>query len=412
MHKNNGLAIILLLIVGTSAPSSSYASDYTLIPRIAISEEYNDNVNSEPYGKDEEFITRAQPGFLFTYLAPRLNAGVNYNFDYRHYANGNKGDEYTHNLDARGTLTIVDNFVYFEVSDSYKRVSLDVARDNTNESLYQGQSDQNTGRVSPYILWRYRENSSIKAGYSYTNTWYRESNGVDKSEHGAFLDVTHELFPRFAFTGGYAYLNADTSLDTYERHNAYGGFRYEYADRSFFFGQLGNTWQIYDNGAGVDNLFWNAGLTHDLTYVVAVLETRVQYTEDPLRSSIKETLYSGRLTRTMDRGSLEASVGYSEFELVDSGELDRRRLAGSLAGKYQFGERMMLSLKGTAERYSAGVSTDYPYRYSGNAGLLFDFSSNLVLKLDYSHISNRYAFDDSSGSNDTNRVVLELAKTF
>lgn len=403
---------VIVTAILLSSLTPAVAADYGLIPRISVSEEYTDNIDETAGNLHEEFITRVQPGFSFKYLAPRINVNSNYNFDYRYYAKGRKGDEYTHNLNASGTLTMIENFLYLDASDTYKRVSLDVARDNTLESLYRNQSDQNVGKVSPYILWRYRDNSSIKTGYSYTNTWYREPTGVDKREHGAFFDVSHELFSKFALTCGYNYLNADTSLEKYERHNAYGGFRYEYADNSFIFGQAGNTWQSYKNGITVSNLFWNAGLTHDFTFAVAVLETRVQYTEDPLRSSIKETLYSGKIMRKFSRGNAEAAVGYSEFEIVDTGATDRRRLSISASGKYEIWERLTLSLGCVGERYSTKFVTDYPYRFTGNAGLSYAFNNNLTVGLNYYYITNRYAMDESAGSKNINRAIIELTKTF
>lgn len=392
--------------------TASVAADYELIPKISVSEEYTDNVNETVAGKREEFITRAQPGFSLKYKAPRLDLSTIYNFDYRYYAKGRKGDEYTHFLNAAGTLAMVENFLYLDASDTYKRVSLDVARDNTSESLYLNQSDQNVGRVSPYILWRYRGNSSIKTGYSYTNTWYREPSGIDKREHGASFGINHELSPGVWLTAAYEFTDADTSIEKYRRHNAYGGFRYEYAEKSFIFGQAGNTWQYYNNGLSVNNVFWSAGLTHDFNFVVATAETRVQYTEDPLRSSIKETLYSGRLSRSFDRGSVEASVGYSEFEIIETGMLDRRRFSVSAGGKYEVVEHLTLSLGGAGERYSARSATDYPYRFTGNAGGVYALSNSLNLGLSYSYITNRYAIDESAGSRNTNRVILELTKTF
>ncbi|MBI5656915.1 MAG: TIGR03016 family PEP-CTERM system-associated outer membrane protein [Geobacter sp.] len=341
-------------------PGESLAADYELKPRIAISEEYTDNVDESGTSAREEFITRAMPGFSLRYLAPRLDLTSSYNFDYRHYAKGTKGDEFTHNLEASSTLTIVENLFFLQASDTYKRVSLDVARDTTTESLFNNQSDQNVGTVSPYLVWRVGNNSTIKTGYRYTNTWYRESSGIDKREHYAFVDASHEVLPRFSFTWGYQFSDTGTSTQNYQRHNAYGGFRYEYADKSFLFGQAGNTWQMFDNGINVSNLFWNAGLTHEFPMVTLTLETRVQYTEDPLQSSIKETLYSGRLSRNFERGSLELSSGYSEYEITETGVIDRKKASVGASGRYEILDRTNLSLGLLGEKFSQRTVADYP----------------------------------------------------
>jgi len=390
----------------------SFAADYELKPRIAVSEEYTDNVYESGASVREEFITRAMPGFSLRYLAPRLDFTSSYNFDYRHYAKGTKGDEYTHNLVASSTLTIVENLFFLQASDTYKRVSLDVARDTTTESLFNNQSDQNVGTVSPYLVWRVGNNSTIKTGYRYTNTWYREPSGIDKREQYAFVDASHELLPRFSLTWGYQFSDTDTTNQNYQRHNAYGGFRYEYADKSFLFGQAGNTWQLFDNGVSVSNLFWNAGLTHEFPIVTLTLETRVQYTEDPLQSSIKETLYSGRLSHNFERGSLELSSGYSEYEITETGVIDREKTSVGASGRYEILDRTNLSLGLLGEKFNQRTAADYPYRISGNASLSHTFNNEVSVSFNYFHTSYRYQIARTSDSKDINRLILEVSKSF
>jgi hypothetical protein len=388
------------------------AADYELKPRIAVSEEFTDNVDTSGSASREEYITRAQPGFSFIYKAPVLDLNASYNFDYRHYAKGAKGDEYTHNLSSAGAATVIDNFFFIQASDTYKRVTLDVARDNTSESLYLNQSDQNTGTVSPYFVWRLGNNSSLKTGYRYTNIWYKEPSGIDKREHAAFADATHELLPKFSLTWGYLFSDSDSSRQQFKRHNAYGGFRYEYSEKSFIFGQAGNTWQSYDNGVKVSNIYWNAGLTHEFSFATATVETRTQYTEDPLRSSIQENLYSGRLTRSFTRGNLDLYGSYSEFVITETGQIDRKKLSLGTLGKYEIIDRLNLSLSTLGERYSQTTTSDFPYKFTGKAGLAYSFNNDLGLSLNYYHITYRHEIARTLDSKDINRVVLELSKTF
>jgi hypothetical protein len=390
----------------------SNAADYELKPRIVVSEEFNDNINERSSATKDEFITRAQPGFSLVYKAPVLDLNMSYNFDYRHYAKETRGDEYTHNLSSSGTLVVIDNLFFIQATDTYKQVSLDVTRDYTTDSLYLNQSDQNIGTVSPYFIWRLGSNSSIKTGYRYTNIWYKEPTGVDKKEHYAFADASHELLPKLSLTWGYSYSDTDTNSLKYQRHNAYGGFRYEYAEKSFLFGQGGHTWQSFNNGVMVSNPFWNAGLTHHSPVATATLETRVQYTEDPLRSSIKETLYSGKLMRSFARGSLDISSSYSEYVITETGAVDRKKVSVSSSGKYEIIDRLNLLLAIAGEQFLYKTTLDYTYKLNGNAGLLYSFNNNLNLSLNYYYITYRNQISNSSDSRDVNRAVLEFAKVF
>lgn len=391
----------------------THAAVYELKPRIEVSEEYTDNILESATNKKEEYITRVMPGFHLKCFTPRLDLDTSYNFDYRHYAKKTNDDEYTHNILSNATLSVIENLFYIQAGDTYKRVSLNVARDNTNESLYLNQTDQNIGTVSPYFIWRLGNNSSIKTGYRYTNTWYKEPAGVDKREHYAFADASHELLEKFSLTWGYSYSNTATSVQKYQRHNAYGGFRYEYGDKSFIFGQIGNTWQLIDTGTHVSNLFWNAGLTHEFPIVTVTLETKVQYSEDPLRSSIKETVYSGKLARAFQRGSLELSAAYSEFEIIETGVIDNKKTTIAAAGKYEILDDITLNLSGVGEKFSnVQTNADYPYRLSGNANLYYSINRDVVLGINYTHVSNRYSLNDVSNSRDTNRTILEVKINF
>ncbi|WP_052440473.1 TIGR03016 family PEP-CTERM system-associated outer membrane protein [Geobacter sp. OR-1] len=393
-------------------PVISEAAEFEIKPRIAVSGEYTDRVDEAATIKQEEYITRVLPGFSLKYHAPRLDLNSSYNFDYRHYAKGTRGDEYTHNLNASTNIVVIENLFFIEGGDTYKRVSLDVARDNTNESLFVNQSDQNIGTVSPNFVFRVGNNSSIKTGYRYTNTWYKEPSGVDKREHYAFVDASHEVLEKFSLTWGYSFSDTDTSIQQYKRHNAYGGFRYEYAEKSFLFGQAGNSWQSFNNHSSVSNLYWNAGLTHGLSFATVTLETKVQYTEDPLRSSIKETIYTGRLARNFARGSVEISSGYSEFEILETGVTDRKRITVAASGKYELVDSLVLAVGVLGEHFTRTTATDYPYRLTGNTGLTYSFNNDLSLSLNYSHITYRYNIPDTSSSKDINRVILEVAKSF
>lgn len=156
-------------------PFPANAADFRFTPNITVSEEFTDNVFEAAEGKRYDFITRLLPGLSLDYKAPVLDLSVAYNYDYRYYARNSRSDDTTHNLDARGLARIVDEFLFLEASDTYKRVSLDVSRDTSNESLFRNQSDQNIVTASPYFVIRTIPHYTIKGGYRYTNTWYKDA---------------------------------------------------------------------------------------------------------------------------------------------------------------------------------------------------------------------------------------------
>jgi len=304
--RMNGLLLrVCLLIAATGAclPNQpAMAANQAFRASMAVSEEVTDNVFETANNKRTEYITRLQPGFTSRYEAPFWNWDLAYNFDFRNYARSSRGNEYTHNGVLKGNLTLLDRFLFLDLNDTYQRVTLDVSRNATTESsLFLNQTDQNTASVSPYLLWRLGEKGSLKTGYRYTDIRYWGT-GIERSEHAGFASLNREFSSKFSLTAGYAFTHLESQPTQYNKHDLSGGFRYEYADKSFVFGQVGNSWQQFKNNGNASYLFWNAGVTHDLGFAVATAETRVQNAADPLAVSTRETFYNAKLEKTLQRG--------------------------------------------------------------------------------------------------------------
>ncbi|TLN00877.1 TIGR03016 family PEP-CTERM system-associated outer membrane protein, partial [bacterium] len=160
------VALLVLMMVCT--PLSAYAGELSFHPYIAISEEFTDNVYESRDEKQSDFVTRFLPGMTFKYVAPLWDWDLAYNLDYRLYARNSRSDETTHNLAAKGHVKLIDERLFLDISDTFKRVSLDVSRDYTQEGLYSNQSDSNILTVSPYAIFRPGGQTTIKTGYRYS----------------------------------------------------------------------------------------------------------------------------------------------------------------------------------------------------------------------------------------------------
>ena len=404
------LTAALLCSLVAAAPAG--AANFDLVPSLTVSEEWNDNIFETAANRRTDFITRAQPGFTSRYQAPVWRWDMGYAFDYHHYARGSRGDEYTHNADLRGTVTLLDNLLFLDVSDTYHRVTLDVARTVVTESsLFLNQTDQNNAAVSPYLQWRLGQKNSLRTGYRFTDIRYW-GDGVERQEHGAFADFSHEVTAKFSLSAGYAYTRLESEPTRFDKHDVSGGFRYEYADRSFVFGQVGNSWQQFLGGTGVNYLFWNAGLTHDLGGAVAVLETRLQTAVDPLAVTTRETSYSGRIEKTLDRGLLSFAAAYLEFSDSQNNGSIRKRLSFTAAGRYEVFPDITANLAVTTERFSRRAADDYPYHLVAGGGVSWAFKDNLTLGVTYYYATQRREIDRSTAAIDTSRAMLEVRKAF
>ena len=394
-------------------PRPVSAADSSFKPFVSVSEEATDNVFEQTTNKRSELITRLRPGATFRYQSPLWTWDTAYTFEYRNYARNSKGNEYNHDAALKGNITLLDNFLFLDLSDTYKRVSLDVSRNAATESsLFLNQSDQNVAAISPYLLWRLRGDNTLKTGYRYTDTRYWDSVGIDKREQRGFTSLTHEFTSTFSINAGYEFSRLESQPTRYNKHDLSGGFKFEYADKSFLFGQVGNSWQHFDSGINVSYLFWNAGITHDFRFAVATLETKVSTTEDPLAVSTKETSYSGKLEKTLPRGMIAVSAAYSEYINTATDLTDRRKLGFCLTGRYDILSQLTANATASGEHFNKKTASDLPYRVSGVAGLSYQFKDELTLALTYTYVNNLQNLDTTAGSNQINKAVLELKKSF
>lgn len=406
-------AIVATVIV-LAAFTESMAQELEFHPSLAVSEEFTDNVFNTVNDEEPEYITRVLPGFSLGYRAKALDVTARYTFDYRHYARGSRGDEITHSASAKGLLTVVENFFFIDASDDYRRVSLDVARDFTRESLFVNQSDLNVATISPYFLWHLGPRTTMRTGYRYVNTWYREPTGVDKTEHTGFVDLSRELGARLNLDAGYTFTRLDTKQTDYDRHQGFAGIRYEYAEGSTIRLQGGMTSFDFSDGSSFTGPFWNAGIIHVLDSLTFRADATVIYTEDPLRTSTEERLYSGRVEKRFERGEGHVSFAYSELEDTITEEDITEKYTVGLGGGYEFTERFKSTIELGGERFSRDTSEDFPYRAFATVGLSYDLGDSFMVSLLYSHVSDfrHGSFDSPDFGAQTNRVMLEFRKVF
>ncbi len=396
------------------------AAEFTLHPSLTVGEEYTDNVFETSANKRADYITRVQPGINLQYKAPFWDWDIGYVFDNRYYARGSRSDDITHNLVGKGLIKVIEEFMFLELSDTYTRVSLNVSRDTSQENLFVNQSDRNIFTASPYFLWRLGTLATLKTGYRYVNTWYREPTGVNRQDQSAFAELSHVFSPKASVTAGYSFTHEITDSNDYDKHDAYAGGRYEYAEKSFVFGQVGNTWMLYSTGSRLSNIFWNAGLTHDFGGVVATLKTDVTFTEDPQSNTTKQTSYVADVSKKLARGDLGLTLSYAELENIVTERLQTRRYGGSVRSSYELLPKLTGTLAFTADKYDqkdliapgkagnlhAGSYTRHFFVVSGLSYLL---GEGLTVALNYKYIN--YSSPGIATDNyQVNRVILEVRK--
>ena len=425
------------MVAGTAGQSSAAENEFK--PFLSVSEEVNDNIYQTSSNKQTDYITHVTPGATFHYLTPLWAWDVADTFDYSKYALKRESDQNINNANVKGKITLRDNFMYLEVSDTYQRILLDIAQDvTTQSSLYINQTNQNIATVSPYLLWRLGEKSTLKTGYRYTDIRYfgngsdQLENGLnhDQFENGAFADFQYEWTSKFSLSAGYDFVQNENSTVSYDTHDVYGGFKYQYADKSSIFGKVGNIWQLFDNGETVSFPFWDAGIIHDLGVALATLETSAQITPNPLSVSTKTTSYTGKLDRTLPRGAVGLSCAYTVYENTQAGVNstlagvnNQRKLSFSGNGRYEVWDKLYATLFVTAEHFHQGINStvalseqitapEFHYHLNATGGLSYTFNHDIILSLNYTYETYRNDLNDATGAIEINRGIVKIQKNF
>jgi hypothetical protein len=406
-----GTAAALLLMCAAQV----FGADFSVKPKITVSEEYTDNVFDDRSNRTD-YITRTQPGFLLKYSAPLWDWNLDYAYDYRYYARGSRTQDSTQDINGSGLIKIIDEKLFLEVSDVYRRVALNIARDTTNESLSVQQTDQNVGTVSPYLVLHPVVQLTLKTGYRYLNTWYNERSAVSKQDHVGFLNSSYELSPRLSLTGDYSFTRELPVRNVaFSRQEAYLGPRFEYADKSFVFAKGGVISTDYDNGIYVSNPSWSAGLTHVQGTLTVNLSAGTSYSDDPLGGSILQTSYVGSLTKTLPRGSLTLLGSYSKLATEVSGVNDIRQDNNTWSGGFTSTYELMLDLRGTLslnyQKYHDLLVGSRTNRYFVESGLNYDFGKDLSAGIYYKY-SDYSSAELIADNKRINRLGLTVTKVF
>ncbi|HWI40608.1 MAG TPA: TIGR03016 family PEP-CTERM system-associated outer membrane protein, partial [Verrucomicrobiae bacterium] len=295
--------------------SPAGAGETAFKPFLGIAEEFTDNVENIDKARRHDFITRVTPGFSGRYRSSLWDWNGSFMLDYRYYARNSRSEDTTSVVDLKGKVAVVENLLFLEVSDVYKRVSLDVARDFTQESLFRNQADTNVVTVSPYVLVRWKERTELRAGYRFEDIRYFSANVTvpeetpvevrNRTDHTVFAGISHALTPRSSLTADYSFRRELISSRDNVLHVALLGWEGKYGEKSGIKLQAGYGRLEFDGPReGGASLTWNAELKHEAGPMKYLLSSGVNYIPDPLGGAARETRYRGEVVRATERNTV------------------------------------------------------------------------------------------------------------
>ena len=174
-------------------------AEFSLIPSIAVSEQYNDNINLTASNKEDDFITTVTPAINMSYKLDILTLSLNYGVNFVFYAKHPDMNETspTQNQTAKldTTFSPYRDMVFIRVSDVFGRVPIDqrnqVALDNINVNM----TNSNTFLVNPYLEYPLSASLKARVGFTYENDWY-QSDESDSAQNYTVTAMLTKVFPR------------------------------------------------------------------------------------------------------------------------------------------------------------------------------------------------------------------------
>lgn len=262
--------VVLFLIFVMHACIVSFAggADLSFRPSFTIRQEYDDNIFLTRDNREEDYITRVFPSFDLSYRAPRLDLDLGYTLSWWYYARLGEGHD-SHNARLASKITAIDNLLFINVTDVYESVVTNHRLPSSLNNPIANRTDSNTLEVTPNIRYPIGPRTSIPAGVSYFNIWYRESqtNGQplnNRQQWKGFAGVEHEFSAVLTGAIGAEYLaDRPERIDPdNDRTLVFLKAKYLITPRLTFDGTVGYRWVDFSGGLKVQRHHYDVSLKY------------------------------------------------------------------------------------------------------------------------------------------------------
>ncbi|HUT42070.1 MAG TPA: hypothetical protein VM011_12085 [Gammaproteobacteria bacterium] len=322
MNLNGVLAIML------AVPVSIQAAEWSAEPRISLRTGYNDNIRLRAADHDSVWETALSPSVKFGVAKEHQGLSGDAGFAIRRFTGGS-GLESSDILDREDYHLNTAAF-HNTLRDSFK-ANLDYTLDSTLDTeldetgnVIQDRATRERLSLGPSWTRTLTELTSLELAYDYSNVEYSDDPGanlVDNKYHVTSASLIRQLTPRMQATlaAGYSSYRPDTDFDS-DTLSLQAGLSRNFSETlvaSFLVGQRQTTSD-----------------SQTFVFPIGLVNTEIE-TSSPV--------YSASISKTLETGSLGASLSRSSSPGGNGELLDATRLA--LTGDYKLSETFSTSLR-------------------------------------------------------------------
>ncbi len=152
-----------------SLPSDSDAGELLIVPSMHTELIFTDNVSLVPKGpnKKADFVTRLVPWIHTKYNSRRIQSDINYRLINVIYRNTPDRNRSLHNLNAKNTFEVLDNFLFFDGNARIQQINRSLLRPQGDDANFTGNLQSiRQYSAGPYIRRRFGDVATSEIRYA------------------------------------------------------------------------------------------------------------------------------------------------------------------------------------------------------------------------------------------------------
>lgn len=390
--------------------SEAYGGELSIKPAITLREEFDDNIFLTQNNKVDDFITRVIPSVAIAYKTPIWDLMLADTFQWWYYAKQDRGF-YSNDGNLASKLIVINNLVYFDVTDTYSSVVLNPRGPSTTSNLNVNRTDANVLNAVPYIKYQINPTTAATIGGTYTNIWYRGGGGVNREEYKGFVTLGHTFSARFNALLGGEYLadRPEGQRSDNDQTAAFTSLFFTLDPKTRFDGTVGYRWIRFTEGPDHNSPIYNVGLAYQFVEKGQVqLRASQLFSTSPTQGIVKNT--AQQLTASYGESfSINGGIYHTRDFYFEIGQTNDA-VGGTVGLIYTPTSRLAYRISGRYEKDNFLPQHQKRDVYGGSAGIDYKLTAKATLSItdDYNKSTGQIETDNFTD----NIVGLQLRIEF
>ena len=196
------------LVAGTvDGAGANQRAGMTILPAIALSGTWTDNITLTDVNPESEFVTAIIPGVSLTNRTRRFSAVADYRLEGLFYTRDSSRNELYHKLEAAAQSEVIGQWLYLDGDAFYTQHSItpDGRVGYDNIPVTDNRSDVWSLAVSPYVRHEFGNDLGMRAGANFRKVEFKKGGIQDREQEQWFVDLGNNASAGRDLTWNFSY---------------------------------------------------------------------------------------------------------------------------------------------------------------------------------------------------------------